>query len=58
MKHYKFNNDFLNTLLEKLTLENKSSNITGDCNLNLIKYMQNSTDNSSHEDHRKNNNTD
>ena len=40
MKHYKFNNDFMNTLLEKLTSENKPI-ITGDFNLNLIKYMQN-----------------
>ena len=40
MKH-KFNNDFMNNLLEKLTLENKPSIITGDFNLNLIKYMQN-----------------
>ena len=41
MKHYKFNNDFMTTLLEKLTLENKPSIITGDFNLNLNKYMQN-----------------
>ena len=40
-KHYEFNNDFMNTLLKKLTLENKPSIITGDFNLNLIKYMQN-----------------
>ena len=40
MKHYKFNNDFMNTLLEKLTSENKPI-ITGEFNLNLIKYMQN-----------------
>ena len=31
----------MNTLLEKLTSENKTSIITGDFNLNLIKYMQN-----------------
>ena len=41
MKHDKFNNDFMNALLEKLTSENKPSIITGDFNLNLIKYMQN-----------------
>ena len=41
MKHYKFDNDYMNTLLEKLTSENKTSIITGDFNLNLIKYMQN-----------------
>ena len=40
MKH-KFNNDFMNTLPEKLTSENKLSIITGDFNLNLIKCMQN-----------------
>ena len=41
MKHHKFNNDFMNTLLERLTLENKPPITTGDLNLNLIKYMQN-----------------
>ena len=41
MKHYKFNNDFMTTLLEKLKLENKPCIITGAFNLNLIKYMQN-----------------
>ena len=41
MEHYKFNNDNMTTLLEKLTLENKPSTITDDFNLNLIKYMQN-----------------
>ena len=40
MKHDKFNNDFMNALLEKLTSDNKPI-ITGDFNLNLIKYMQN-----------------
>ena len=40
MKHHKFNNDFMNTLLKKLTSENKPI-ITGNFNLNLIKYMQN-----------------
>ena len=40
MKH-KFNNDFMNTLLEKLKIENKPSIITGNFNLNLIKYMHN-----------------
>ena len=40
MKH-KFNNDFMNTLLEKLKIEKKPSIITGNFNLNLIKYMQN-----------------
>ena len=39
MKHDKFNNDFMNALLEKLTSENKPSIITGNFNLNLIKYM-------------------
>ena len=41
MKHDKFNNNFMNSLLEKLTSENKPSIITGNFNLNLIKYMQN-----------------
>ena len=41
MKHYKFTNDFMNTLLEKLILENKPSIVTGNFNLNLIKYIQN-----------------
>ena len=41
MKDYKFNNDLMNTLLKELILENKPSIITGDFNLNLIKYMQN-----------------
>ena len=40
MKHYKFNNNFLNILPEKSTLENKPSIITADFNLNLIKYIQ------------------
>ena len=40
MKHDKFNNNFMNALLEKLTSENKPSIITGDFNLNLINYMQ------------------
>ena len=31
----------MTTLLKKLTLENKPCIITGDFNLNLIKYMQN-----------------
>ena len=40
MKH-KFNNDFMNTVLEKLKIENKPSIIIGNFNLNLIKYMHN-----------------
>ena len=36
-KHYKYSKDFLNT---PLALENKPI-VTGDCNLNFIKYMQN-----------------
>ena len=40
-EHYKFNNDFMTTLIEKLTLENKPSINPGNFNLNLIKYMQN-----------------
>ena len=41
MNPYKFNNDFMTTLLERLTLENKPVIITGDFSLSLIKYMQN-----------------
>ena len=41
MKYHKFNNDFMNTLFDKLTKENKPSVISGDFNLNLIKYTQN-----------------
>ena len=41
MKHHKFNNNFMNILFDKLTKENKSSVISGDFNLNLIKYTQN-----------------
>ena len=41
MKHHKFNNNFMNTLFDKLTKENKPSVISGDFNLNLIKYTQN-----------------
>ena len=42
MKHHKFNNDFMNTLIDKLTVENKPSVNSGDFNLNLIKCTQNS----------------
>ena len=41
MKHHKFNNNFMNLLFDKLTKENKPSVISGDFNLNLIKYTQN-----------------
>ena len=41
MKHYTFNHDFMTTVLEEFTLENKPSIITGHFNLNLNKYMQN-----------------
>ena len=41
MKNHKFNNDFVSSLFNKLTKENKPSVISGDFNLNLIKYMQN-----------------
>ena len=41
MKHYKFNNGFLKTLLKQVTLENKPFVITGNFNLNLFKYMPN-----------------
>ena len=41
MKYHTFNNDFMTTLFDKLTKENKPSAISGDFNLNLIKYTQN-----------------
>ena len=44
MKHYKFKNNFMNSLLKKLASDNKPI-ITGDFNLNLIKYMQNTGEN-------------
>ena len=41
MKRHKFNNDFMNTLLDKITIENNPSVVSGHFNLNLIKYTQN-----------------
>ena len=41
MKRHKFNNSFMSTLLDKLTIENKPSVISDNFNLNLIKYAQN-----------------
>ena len=41
MNHNMFNNGFMNILFDKLTKENKPSVISGDFNLNLIKYTQN-----------------
>ena len=38
MQHFKFSNNFLKKLLNKISLENKRSLIVGDFNLNLIKY--------------------
>ena len=38
IEHQKFNNKLI---LDKLTIENKPSVISGDFNLNLIKYTQN-----------------
>ena len=40
MKHYKFNNEFMTDLLNKIQKENKKSIITGDFNMNLIKYTK------------------
>ena len=40
MKYQKFINNFMNTLLDKFTKENKPSVISGDFNLNLITYTQ------------------
>ena len=41
MKYRKFNNDFMNTLFDKLTKEDKLSVISCDFNFNLINYTQN-----------------
>ena len=41
MKYHKFNNEFMSTLFDKLTKENKPSVMSGDFKLNLIKYTQN-----------------
>ena len=41
MKHHRFSNDFMHTFFDKLTKKNKPSVISGDFNLNLIKYTQN-----------------
>ena len=40
MQHYKFNNDFLENLLNKIQTEKKFSILAGDFNLNLIKYSK------------------
>ena len=40
MQHYKFNNDFLQNLLNKIQTEKKLSVLAGDFNLNLIKYSK------------------
>ena len=40
MQHYKFNNDFLENLLNKTQTEKKFSVLAGDFNLNLIKYSK------------------
>ena len=40
MQHFKFSNNFMKKLLNKISLENKRSLIVGDFNLNLIKYRQ------------------
>ena len=41
MKYHTFNSNFMNTLFDKLTKENKPYVISGDFDLNLIKYTQN-----------------
>ena len=40
MQHYKFNNDFLENLLNKIQTEKKFSILAGDLNLNLITYSK------------------
>ena len=38
MQHFRFNNNFMKKVLNKISLENKRSLIVGDFNLNMIKY--------------------
>ena len=40
MQHYKFNNDFLQNLLNKIQTEKKCVVRAGDFNLNLVKYSK------------------
>ena len=40
MQRYKFNNDFLENILNNIKTEKKFSILTGDFNLNLIKYFK------------------
>ena len=40
MQHYKFNNNFLKNLLNKIQTEKKFSILAGDFNLILIKYSK------------------
>ena len=40
MQHYKFNNDFLRNLLNKIQTEKKLSVLASDLNSNLIKYSK------------------
>ena len=40
MQYYKFNNHFLENLLNKIETEKKYSILAGDRNLNSIKYSQ------------------
>ena len=40
MQHYKFNNDFLQNLLNKIQTEKKFSVLAGEFDLNLIKYSK------------------
>ena len=40
MKHFKFNNKYVEELLRVITYENKNCILTGDVNLNLLKHEQ------------------
>ena len=40
MKHFKFNNKYVEELLRVITHENKNCILTGDVNLNLLKHEQ------------------
>ena len=40
MKHFKFNNEYMEELLRVITHENKNCILTGDFNLNLLKHAK------------------
>ena len=40
MKHFKFNNEYMEELLRVITHENKNCILTGDININLLKHAK------------------